>query len=159
MHGQVSSLLEIERAVRSDMAAVLHLQRLAFRSEAERYDDPALPPLTETLPELYAVWARMPVLKATVDGRLVGSVRGYAEAGTCHIGRLAVHPAFQDRGIGTRLMQAIEAQFSSAQRFEVFTGHRSTKSLHLYRKLGYTPCKTLRVNDRLTLVYLAKRNR
>jgi ribosomal protein S18 acetylase RimI-like enzyme len=140
------------------MGMILQLQRLAFRSEAERYDDPALPPLTETLPELYDVWARTLVLKATVDGRIVGSVRGYDESDTCHIGRLVVHPVFQDRGIGTRLMRAIEARFNSARRFEVFTGHRSAKSLHLYRKLGYTAYKTVLVHDRLTLVYLAKRN-
>jgi ribosomal protein S18 acetylase RimI-like enzyme len=48
-------------------------------------------------------------LKAVLDGIIVGSVRGYLKGKTVHIGRLAVEPHFQNRGIGTQLIWSIEA--------------------------------------------------
>ncbi|NJL72790.1 MAG: GNAT family N-acetyltransferase, partial [Candidatus Competibacteraceae bacterium] len=86
----------------------------------------------------------------------IGSVRARAEAGTCHIGRLIVHPDRQNQGIGRQLMAAIEARFPEAQRFELFTGDRSGKNLGLYAKLGYREFKREPLGDRVTLVYLEK---
>jgi GNAT superfamily N-acetyltransferase len=74
---------------------------------------------------------------------------------TCLIARLIVHPDFQNQGIGTRLMLAIEAAFAHAIRYELFTGHKSS-ALHLYSKLGYLPFKTVPVHENLSLVYLEK---
>jgi GNAT superfamily N-acetyltransferase len=51
---------------------------------------------------------------------------------------LIVHPDHQNRGIGKKLMHAIENKFSSARRYELFTGDKSEKNLALYGKLGYS---------------------
>ena len=51
----------------------------------------------------------------------------------------------------------IEAVFSKADRFELFTGHKSDRNLHLYQKLGYCTFRKKIVNEKLTLVYLEKR--
>ena len=67
-----------------------------------------------------------------------------------------MHPSYQDRGIGTRLMTEIESAFPGAARFELFTGHRSERNFHLYRKLGYRPCRQERVSDALALICLEK---
>lgn len=90
---------------------------------------------------------------------IVGSVRAQIKEGTCFIGRLLVHPNFQNQGIGTALMREMEKRFPQAERFELFTGHRSEKNLYLYGKLGYRELRREKVNDRLDLVYLEKKNR
>jgi ribosomal protein S18 acetylase RimI-like enzyme len=66
-----------------------------------------------------------------MDGRSIGSVRANVKEGTCYIGRLIVHPDFQKRGIGTRLMSEMEKVFNSCKRFELFTGDKSERNLHL----------------------------
>jgi len=83
-------------------------------------------------------------------------VRAREMYGTCHIGRLVVSPPAQGRGIGTRLMQEIEASFPSARRFELFTGSRSEGNLRLYRRLGYLPCREQSTPNGVTLVFLEK---
>ncbi len=138
-----------------DLPEILALQKLAFQSEAERYDDYTLPPLTQTLEEMQADFEKMIFLKASVDGRIVGSVRAYAKEGTCFISRLVVHPDFQHRGIGTQLMKAIEAHFRGIRRFELFTGHASVPALNLYRKLGYTEFRRKEMSTHI-LVFLGK---
>jgi ribosomal protein S18 acetylase RimI-like enzyme len=146
----------IQPAQPQDAADILALQKLAYQSEAAIYGDSSIAPLTQTLEEMGADLAHQTCLKATVDGRIVGSVRANLKEGTCYVGRLIVHPGVQNQGLGTRLMAEIESAFPGAARFELFTGHRSERNLYLYRKLGYRPCKQERVSDALTLIHLEK---
>lgn len=145
----------ITRANLTDAAEILALQKLAYQSEAERYNDYTLPPLSQTLAEIQADFDRMVMFKAVIDGQIVGSVRGQELDGTCHIGRLIVHPDFQNRGIGNKLMDALEGHFTHVKRFELFTGHLSDPALHVYRKRGYVDFKRKEL-DTHTLIYLEK---
>lgn len=151
--------MNIAQATIADAAAILHLQRLAYQSEARIYNDDKIPPLTQTLGEIEKEFGDLVFLKATAeDGTVVGSVRACERDGTCFIGRLIVHPDHQGRGIGTELIKAIESRFARAKRFELFTGHKSERNLRFYRRLGYTAFKEQQVTDALRLVFLEKGN-
>jgi ribosomal protein S18 acetylase RimI-like enzyme len=147
----------VERATLAEAREILDLQKLAYRSEAEIYGVYDIPPLTQSLAEMQVELEEQLVLKAVEEGRIVGSVRAYLQDGTCHIGRLIVHPSYQNRGIGTRLMGEVEGRFDQATRYELFTGHRSERNLYLYRKPGYRPFQKEEISTELTLVYLEKR--
>jgi ribosomal protein S18 acetylase RimI-like enzyme len=146
----------IERASEQDAAEILALQKLAYQSEAAIYDDYGIPPLRQTVEEMRADLKTQVVLKAVNDGRIVGSVRAYEKDGTCYVGRLIVHPDVQNQGIGTRLMGEIEAAFSDAARFELFTGCKSERNLYLYHKLGYVKYREQKLTNLVSLVYLEK---
>src|SRR4030043_850585 len=147
----------IESAGFSDAEEILSIQKLAYRSEAEIYDDFTIPPLTQTLEEIKKDFENQLFLKAFIDGKIIGSVRAFVKEGTCYVGRLIVHPDFQNQGIGMQLMNRVEKTFKEAQRFEIFTGHKSERNLYLYEKLGYKRFKTVKANEKLTIVYLEKR--
>ena len=126
-------------------------------TEAQLHDEPRLPPLLETLDELAAAMAAETMLKATIGTRIVGAVRGRVEGATLHVGRTAVAPDLQGRGIGTRLLAAIEATAGPGiERFELFTGERSAANLRLYARLGYRELRREPVGP-FALVLLAKR--
>jgi ribosomal protein S18 acetylase RimI-like enzyme len=148
--------MEITRASASDAEEILALQKLAYESEAEIYGDFQIAPLTQTIAEIREDFKKQVFLKAVADRTLVGSVRGYEKGGTAFVGRLVVHPEFQNRGLGTALMWRIEAEFKSAMRFELFTGHRSEKNIRFYHRLGYSIFKEQKVNDSLTMVFMEK---
>jgi ribosomal protein S18 acetylase RimI-like enzyme len=149
-------MMEIDRANRRDLRAILELQRLAYQSEAELYKDWSIPPLTETLEDLAAEFEHSVFLCARIGGQLAGSVRAQAHEGTCFIGRLIVRPSLWHQGIGRSLMHAIENCFSGVERFELFTGHLSDRNLRLYRRLGYRPVRETKISERITLMYLEK---
>ena len=146
----------IEQARPEDAAAILALQKLAYLSEAEIYGDFTIPPLVQTLDETTAEFAVRIILKATDNGEIIGSVRAHIEHVTCHIGKLIVHPERQNRGFGTRLLAAIEERFRPAERFELFTGHRSRRNLHLYHRCGYHDFRREMVSPALEIVFLVK---
>jgi ribosomal protein S18 acetylase RimI-like enzyme len=150
--------MKIEQAFIEDAAEILALQKLAYLSEAEIYDDFTIPPLLQTLEETMTEFDTQFFLKIMDTGRIIGSVRAYLDQGTCYIGKLIVHPDFQNLGLGTRLLNEIEARFNQANRFELFTGHQSKRNLHVYRKLGYKIFSSEPATDNLTMVFLEKIN-
>ena len=147
----------IEQATVDDAEEILHLQKLAYQSEAEIYGDYSIPPLIQSIEEMKAEFEGQVFLKAsTDDAKIIGSVRASLRQGTCFIGRLIVCPDFQGRGIGTSLMREIERRFEQARRFELFTGHLSERNIRLYQRLGYQVFRQERVTGSLDLVYMEK---
>ncbi|SCL31339.1 Ribosomal protein S18 acetylase RimI [Micromonospora nigra] len=136
--GGVTTAL-IAPAAPVDAGEILTVQRAAYVVEAQRYADPFLPPLTETLEEVRAALADgQVVLAARLGSRLVGSVRARVEGGTAHVGRLSVAPDQQGRGLGGRLLRAVEAACADrVSRFALFTGADSGQNLRLYHRHGY----------------------
>jgi len=131
----------ISRAELSDAEEILKLQKLAYPIEAKRYGDYDIPPLKQTLAGIKAQFKDHIFLKAILDSQIIGTVRAYEQKGTCYIGRLAVHPNYQNKGIGASLMQKNE-EYYEPKRFELFVGSKSFNNLHLYQKLGYRIYRT-----------------
>lgn len=147
----------IVKALETDALEILQLQRLAYSSEAEIYNDYEIAPLIQSLSEMEADIDNQLVLKATLGDWIIGSVRAFAESGSAHIGRLIVHPQFQNRGLGRWLLERIEAEFPAVQRYELFTGDRSQKNLHLYGKLGYRVTRHQSASQKVILVFMEKK--
>ena len=147
--------LEILKALENDLPEILALQYLAFRENAVRYNDFNIPPLVQTLDELIEEAKSHVILKAVVDGKIIGSVRGCRRPDHCYIGRLIVHPDFQNQGIGRKLLYAIEDEFG-AGRYELTTGHLDDKNISLYIKLGYAVCEREKISDNLYFIHMRK---
>jgi N-acetylglutamate synthase-like GNAT family acetyltransferase len=96
------------------------------------------------------------VLKAVVNGKIIGSIRGQCENDTAQLRQLIVHPYFQRRGIGRQLVVAAEEAFPRAKRFEVFTGSKSDRNITRFRKLGYQEFKTEQATPAITWIYMQK---
>jgi ribosomal protein S18 acetylase RimI-like enzyme len=162
----------IAHASPDDAPAILELQKLAYQSEARLYDDWNIPPLTQTLDESISDFTTKICLKAQVEGKIIGSVKGFQVGDTYYIERLIVHPNFQGQGIGTALMAQIESCFDSlserlllrqrlrqrqrVRRFELFTGHKSDRNIRLYERLGYQIFKHEKITETLSFAFMEK---
>lgn len=149
----------IEQADIIDAEEILSLQKLCYISEAEIYSDYSIPPLVQTKDEIKAHFEDYFFLKAVESGRIIGSVKARMSShDTCYIGRLIVHPDFQNYGIGTQLMERIEEIFSKCKRWELMTGDKSEKNIKFYEKRGYHTFKIEKLTSKLNLVYFEKLN-
>ena len=135
--------VEVRPAVRADAGEILTLQRACWVQEALDNDMLAIPALHESYDDVVAWMGEWTTLVARSAGRLVGAARGRvehrAEGDAWDIGRLMVAPDLQGRGLGRRLLEAIEAQApAGATTYLLFTGARSTRNQRMYKKAGYS---------------------
>jgi ribosomal protein S18 acetylase RimI-like enzyme len=141
-----------------DAGEVLTLQRAAFVTEAQAHRDPHIPPLTQTLADLRAELGEQACRGWGIReaGRLVGCVRAHVSGEAAELLRLVVAPDRQGRGIGTRLLLAVEELLPPQVRtIRLFTGQHSHGNLRLYRRHGYRQTHTTEAGAYL-IVHLAK---
>ena len=131
--------VEIRLAQPSDLGEILTLQRACWTQEAVANDTLDIPALTETADDVREWMTGWTVFVAVSGGRVVGGARGrLTRSGAWDIGRLMVAPDLQGRGLGRRLLEAIEkAAPEEARVFRLFTGARSWDNQRMYKKAGY----------------------
>ena len=166
------------RADKSDAPEILALQKIAYQTEIELYGDDSLPALQQTLEDLENDFDRQPqreaqvlgargaspatvedriiFIKAVINGKIVGSIRGYQIDDTAYPSRMMVHPYFRRRGVGRRLLEEIEKVFPTARRLETKTGHQSKRNHYQLNKTGYHEFKTEPLTPNITWVYFEK---
>lgn len=155
----VNSGTIIQKAIPVDLPEILLLQKRAFAEVALWMDNFDLPPLQQTLNDLKKEYESSVILKyISTDGKLVGSVRGYVDSNdVCHVGKLIVHPGYQNQGIGKALMYEIEKYFPACRKFVLFTGEEPPNTLHLYTKVGYRVISKKKTEG-LSMFFMEKEN-
>ena len=146
---------EITKANYEDLEEILDLQHLAYITEAQRFNNMNIQPLTETLDELIDEYNSGLVIKMTINNKIIGSIRAREENGTVHIGKLMVHPDYRKNGFGSLLLTELENLFPN-KRYELFTSTRSLDNIRMYERLGYTPFKIEDEDKEISFVFFEK---
>ncbi len=134
----MTEAVAIRRARPTDAGEILVVQRAAYVLDAQLYSDPMIEPLVETFEDIQAGIRDAIVLLATMDGRVVGFVRGRLVGRSCHLDRFAVAPDSQGRGIGSALLIAIEDEVRGITD-EIIVEERDggQARVRLYRRHGF----------------------
>lgn len=151
--------MNIEIAKLNDLNKILELQKIYYQENALRYCDSKIQPLTQTIDDLEKEFSEQLFLKIENDSKIIGSVRAFSKNKICYIGKLIVHPEYQNKRIGTKLMNEIEQRFKKVQKYELFTGYKDDKNIYLYKKIGYKIYDEKIINENLKLVFLEKYNK
>lgn len=153
-----STNMNIQKAVISDLPDILELQKIAFRPIANLLGDNEIQPMVQTYDELLQEFNENIILKYIQDCQIVGSVRAYVDKNNiCHVGKLIVHPDYQNKGIGKALMIEIEKKFITCSKYQLFTGEITPNTLYLYTKLGYREIS--RTCDSACMIIMEKLNK
>lgn len=149
--------LNIIEATPADAEEILALQKKAFLSQAKIYNNYQLPPLTQSLTSIKQEFNAATFLKAVTHEQILGAVRFILNRATVSIERLVVEPSYQNYGIGTRLLEAVESRCPKRANLRLFTGNKSKNNIRLYEKLGYRETKRQTTDQGITLVHLEKK--
>jgi GNAT superfamily N-acetyltransferase len=117
---------------------VLTVQRAAFVAEARVYGTTEIPPLVETLDQLRHELVTTMTIGAWLGSRLVGAARLTLDGPIGWISRVAVAPDQQGQGIGSGLLDAVEAAATpEVRRFQLAAAALSSGNVAMYERRGY----------------------
>lgn len=148
--------IQIEGASIHDAEEILELQKAAFLGQAQIYNNFRLPPLVQTIESIKLEFSSKTFLKAILGNQIIASVKFKSSGDVVHIDRLIVHPAFQNQGVGTYLMRSLEDSFPNGVVFQLFTGEKSSRNVHLYTKLGFQVIRKETTDQGIVLVHMEK---
>ena len=143
-------------AMLEDAPALLAMQKIAFEPEARACQAWDIPPLQETVEGLREHIRAATVLKAVEGERLLGAIRGIVTGATCLIRVLAVAPEAQGRGLGARLLRAIEDAHPQVERFELTTNMIMVGNVRFYLRHGYEVVEQVQHAPTIRLAFMRK---
>jgi ribosomal protein S18 acetylase RimI-like enzyme len=148
--------IAVLKAEEKDLPRILEIQREAFMEEARLVGNMPISPITEPLSEVERDFREALILKAVdATGNILGSVRGRRKGDTTMVSKLSVSPEAQGRGVGAKLLSAIEISLP-AQFYELHTRKQNHKSMGLYLKSRYAIFKEDIMEQGLTFAHLRK---
>jgi N-acetylglutamate synthase-like GNAT family acetyltransferase len=131
--------IEIRLAVPSDSVAIADVLREAFSVLREYYTDAAFDVVTPAADIVRTRFEEGPMWDAVDDGLVVGTVSVTFEPEGLYIRSMAVKPGSQGRGIGHRLLDAIDefAATVEAARVFLYTTYFTPGAKEMYEKHGF----------------------
>ena len=139
-----------------DAPALLAMQRVAFEPEARACDDRAIPPLQETEAGVREHIRTATVLKAVDGDQLLGAIRGIVSGATCLIRVLVVAEQARGRGLGARLLRAIEDAHPQVERFELTTNMIMVGNVRFYLRHGYEVVEQVQHSATIRFAFMRK---
>jgi len=130
--------MKIEKALFTDLPEISVLQKLAFYPVGVFYQNFKLSPFLTTLADFERTFSDYLYLKASINNRIVGSIRAKNIDGKCKIENVIVHPDYQRKGIGKNLMIEMMNFFPDAKVFGLLTGKYTPGNVALYQGLGFS---------------------
>ncbi|KXS44930.1 MULTISPECIES: GNAT family N-acetyltransferase [unclassified Candidatus Frackibacter] len=132
--------IKIKKAELADSDLVFNLTKRAF----QHYNDPSLfpttPALLETREDVKREIKKKEILIAYLNNKPVGSVRYHSSDGeTFYLSRLGVLAKYQNRNVGQRLINEVEARVKAkgGKRVTLYSAYRLKGLLDFYKSLGY----------------------
>ena len=140
----------------TDIDEILDLQYLAFQTEADMLGTRNIPALNQQYDDVLRDFNNGLMLKMiSSTGRIIGSVRAFANDDYVSIGKLMVHPDHRRKGYAAKLLREVEKYYPD-KRHELYTCSRSLLNIALYESVGYKQYKTVPGPDNLDMTYLDK---
>ncbi|MDP4145232.1 MAG: GNAT family N-acetyltransferase [Bacillota bacterium] len=126
----------IKEAEIYDVYRIRELQKKCFKDDFEKYGES--PSYTENITRTLQKLTKDIFYKAVLDKKIVGVVHIYNWGeGHFHLNMICVDPDYQNRGIGTCLVNYVEDKLTEATLWTLITAEENYKNHHFYEKFGY----------------------
>lgn len=131
--------VEVRLATPDDSAAISQVLREAFGEFRDIYSPAAFPVVTPGAYEIIKRFDEGPQWVAVDDGMIVGTVSVTFEPEGLYIRSMAVRPSEQGRGVGHKLLDAIDAYAATRdlERIFLYTTYFVPGAKELYEKHGF----------------------
>lgn len=131
--------LQIKRAAAGDAESIAAILIEAFSEFRNEYTSEAFEAVTPPADEIVRRLEEGPIWVAATNDEIVGTVSAVPEPEWLYIRSMAVRPNAQGLGIGSRLLEAVEAYAveKGFDRLFLYTTYFSTRAITAYEKYGF----------------------
>jgi len=136
---EMNAEVSVRLATADDAEAISKVLRDAFTVHREFYTAEAFAVVTPNAEEILRRFDEGPQWIAEVDGRVVGTVSMITEPEGLYIRSMAVSPGAQGRGVGHRLLEAVDeyARSTDFERVFLYTTYFVPGAKEMYEKHGF----------------------
>lgn len=144
--------IKIQRTNINEAEILLDIQREAFKEDLEKYEDYDTSPATEPIEKLKRKINNSFHYTIFLDNTIIGGieVRKLSET-QFYLNRIYLGIDYQNLGIGTKLMEFVENEFSEALEWTLSTPYMNYRNHYFYEKFGYKKISEHTVSDKLIL--------
>ncbi|MET3658650.1 GNAT family N-acetyltransferase [Sporosarcina psychrophila] len=150
--------ITIKRTKEVEAQRLLEIQTEAFAEDLKRYEDYDTNPVNESIERLlrkieaffhYTIW---------LGDEIIGGadVRDLKE-NKYRLNRIFLSNEYQNKGLGSKIMELIESEFPSAIEWGLDTPYLNTRNHHFYEKLGYKKVGQHQITEKLFLIDYVKK--
>lgn len=148
--------LEITRACQEDASELIEARNKSFYDDYVKFGDcPGYHiPLEDMIDKIRDFF----VFKILHEGKIIGdiSVNKLGE-GYYWIGCLEIIPEYQNKGLGSKVLGYIDAEFPDAKRWGLDTPVQNERNCRFYEKMGFLMVEDKEITGKLTLRLYEKR--
>ncbi|WP_010093141.1 GNAT family N-acetyltransferase [Ornithinibacillus scapharcae] len=143
----------ITRSKTDEAERLLAIQQEAFACDLRKYEDYDTSPVNEPIDRLrtkintfyhYTIWQDSNIIGG-IDIRDLGN-------GKYRLNRIFLLQEYQNKGLGTQIINRVESEFPQAVEWYLDTPHLNNRNRHFYEKLGYQQIGEHRLSDKLILI-------
>lgn len=150
--------LTIKRTKEVEARRLLEIQTEAFAEDLKRYEDYDTNPVNESIERL--LWKIAAFIHYTIwlGDEIIGGadVRDLQE-NKYRLNRIFLSNEYQNKGLGSKIMELIESEFPSANEWSLDTPYLNTRNHHFYEKLGYKKVGQHQISAKLLLIDYVKK--
>jgi len=128
--------LRFARAEEADAVAIVSVQNAAFHDDFQRYGE--CPAYDESVVKVRESIASDIVYKVIFDNALIGVAHVKRRSANHYYLRvLCIHPTYQHRGVGSRMLRRLFASHPEATEWSLITPKDNHGACSLYEKAGF----------------------
>jgi GNAT superfamily N-acetyltransferase len=150
-------LLSIKRAGQNE-AEILHkIKNEAFQKDLDTYQDFETNPACESIDQMLYKINASDYYAIYFEDQIIGGVAVQKNVDfEYRISPLYLSPSYQNKGLGTQIINLIFPLYPDARLWTLSTPKPSMRNSHFYEKFGFNSVGEHYINERLTLTYYQK---
>lgn len=150
--------IKISKSNLKETEPLLKIQTEAFKKDLKRYKDYDSSPAAESLDFFKYRMNHSLHYTIYIDEKIAGGICLLKVADSHYrLFRIFLDPKFQNKGLGTKILSAMEKQFPKVKKWSLDTPKDNERNRHFYEKFGYKQTGEMKVNERLTLIEYEKK--
>ena len=135
----------------TDLPELTEVMKRAFNDDSRRFNNKPEGdgPLGYDNGDFYRKWApQSKGFTLIYQDRIAGAILVFPNSkAKSYLGNINIDPQYQNLGLGTKLIQFIEASFPSSKLWSLDTPSWATRNHHFYQKNGYSKIREVIEND------------